>query len=169
MQFSFLPTEPHHCALDAGGLVPLLDVAGLVNDPDGVGPGVVVADDPLEVVAQPVLVPAVLAEELLQGPRRHAGVDRDRLDALLGDVRELAGDVHRQVSAGVLAGEAVVEPLEELLQCGLELADLRDVHARPSVNREGEHTFAIGDPAFRLIRRIEQGIRTPFRTLQVSH
>src|SRR5438270_1461828 len=96
--------------LDAGGLVPLLDVAGLVEDPDGMRPGVVVADDPLEVVAQPVLVPVVLAEELLQGPRRHAGVDGDRLDALLGDVRELSGDVHRQVGAGVLAREAVVEP-----------------------------------------------------------
>ena len=71
-----------------------------------------------------------------------AGVDGDRLDALLGDVRELAGDVDRQVGAGVLAREAVVEPLEELLQRGLELADLRDVHARASVNHEGEHSSA---------------------------
>ena len=37
--------------LHAGGLVPLLDVAGLVEDPDRVGPGVLVADDLLEVVA----------------------------------------------------------------------------------------------------------------------
>ena len=48
---------------------------GSVDDPDGVGPGVLVADDLLEVVAQPVVVPGVLAEELLQGPRRHAGVE----------------------------------------------------------------------------------------------
>ena len=51
-------------------------------------------------------------------------------DALLGDVRELAGDVHRQVGAGVLPRETVVEPLEELLERGLERADLRDVHVR---------------------------------------
>ena len=103
----------------------------------------------LEVVAQGVVVPVVLAEELLQGPGRHAGVDGDRLDALLGEVRELAGDVHRQVGAGVFPGEAVAEPLEELLERGLELADLRDVHARPSVNHEGEHTFAIAEGSSR--------------------
>jgi hypothetical protein len=111
--------------------------------PTELRPGVVVADDPLEVVAQAVVVPVALAEELLQGPRRHAGVDRDRLDALLGDVGELAGDIHGQVGAGVFPGETVVEPLEELLQRGLELADLRNVHAHPSVNRGGEHTFAV--------------------------
>ena len=64
---------------------------------------------------------------------------------LLWDVGELAGDVHRQVGAGVLPRETVVEPLEELLQRGLELADLRDVHARPSVNHGGEHIFATAD------------------------
>jgi hypothetical protein len=37
--------------LHAGGLVPLLDVAGLVEDRDGVGAGVLVADDLLEPVA----------------------------------------------------------------------------------------------------------------------
>ena len=49
--------------LDARGLVPLLDVAGLVEDRDGVGPGMVVADDVLEPVAGLVVVPGVLAEE----------------------------------------------------------------------------------------------------------
>ena len=106
--------------LDAGGLVPLLDVAGLVDDRDGVGTGVLVADDVLDLVTRPVVIPAVLAEEFLQSPDRHAGLQRDRLDALLGEVRELPGDVHREVGAGVLAGEAVIEPLEELAELGLE-------------------------------------------------
>ncbi len=128
--------------LHAGGLVPLLDVAGLVDDPDGAGAGVLVADGLPDPVARPVFIPLVPAEELLQGPRRHTGVDRDRLDALLGDVRELPGDVHGQVGAGVLAGEAVVEPLEELLQFGPETPHLPHVHARPPVSREGEPTFA---------------------------
>ena len=102
-----------------------------------------VADDVLDRVARPVFIPVVLAEEFLEGPDRHTGVDRDRLDALLGDVGELPGDIHRQVGAGVLAGEAVVEPLEELIQLGLEFADLWHVHTRPSVNLEGEHSFAM--------------------------
>lgn len=52
-----------------------------------------VADDVLEPVPRLVVVPAVLAEELLlQGVGQQAGIDRDRLDALLGDVGELAGD-----------------------------------------------------------------------------
>ena len=142
MQFSFLPTAPHHCRCTPGVLSPFLTSLVSSKIADRVGAGVLVADDVLEPVARLVVVPAVLAEELLQGPDRHAGVEGDRLDALLGDVGELPGDVDRQVGAGVLAGEAVVEPLEELLERGLELADLRDVHARPSVNRGGEHTFA---------------------------
>jgi hypothetical protein len=110
---------------------------------------VLVADDLLEAVARLVAVPGVLAEELLEGPDRHAGIDGDGLDALLGDVRELAGDVHRQVGAGVLAGEAVVEPLEELAEPGPELAELLYVHARPSVNDGGEHTsVAAGDSSW---------------------
>ena len=59
-----------------------------------------------------------------------------------GVVEPRAGDVDRQVGAGVLAGEAVVEELEELAEFGLEFADLRYVHARPSVNGGGEHTSA---------------------------
>jgi hypothetical protein len=36
-----------------------------------------------------------------------------------------------------------------VLQCGPEPADLRDVHARPSVNHGGEHTFAMPDGSSR--------------------
>ncbi len=102
-----------------------------------------VADDVLEPVARPVLVPTVLAEELLQGPDRHAGINGNRFHALLGDIRELAGDVDRQMGPRVFAREAVIEPLEELLQRGLELANLWDIHARTSINHEGKHTFAM--------------------------
>ena len=69
MQFSFLPTAPHHCRCTPGVLSPFLTSLVSSKIADGVGPGVLVADDLLEVVAQPVVVPAVLAEELLQGPR----------------------------------------------------------------------------------------------------
>ena len=135
--------------LHAGGLVSLLDVAGLVEDADRVWRGGLVADDLLEAVANEVVVPVVLAEELRQGAWGHAGVDGNRLDALLGDVRELTGDGDGQVSAGVLAWEAVVEPLEDLSELGLELADLRDVPARASVNRGGEQSFAVAGESSR--------------------
>src|SRR6185312_2741943 len=46
----------------------------------------------------------------------------------------------REVGAGVLARKAVVETLEELPEFGLEFAELRHVHARPSVSGRGEHT-----------------------------
>jgi hypothetical protein len=136
--------------LHAGGLVPLLDVAGLVEDGDGVGAGALVADDLLEAVAGLVMVPGVLAKELLEGADRHTGVDGDGLDALLGDVGELTADVHRQMGAGVLARETVVEPLEELAELWLELSKLLYVHARFSVNDGGEHTSATAAVSSRL-------------------
>jgi hypothetical protein len=85
----------------------------------------------------------VLAEELLQGPGCDAGVEGDRLDALLGDVRELAGDVSGQMGASILAREAVIEPREELPEFRLELADLRDVHAGVSIKPGDKHSFAM--------------------------
>src|SRR5512142_3080233 len=118
--------------LDAGGLVPLLGIAGLVEEPDGVGALVLGGDEPLESVAHPALLPLELAEELLQGARGDIRLQRDRLDALLGQVGELPADVDTQVGAGVLATEAVVEVTEELNQLRLQPTDLVDVHALPS-------------------------------------
>ena len=122
---------------------PLLDVAGLVDDADGVWAGVLIADDTLEFVTKLVVVPVMLAEELLERARCDARVDGDRLDALFGDVRELAGDIGGQVGASVLAREAMIEPLEERLELRLELADLRDVHAVVSIKPGDKHSFAM--------------------------
>src|SRR5512135_2528025 len=55
--------------LDAGGLVPLLGVAGLVEEPDGVRALVLGGDESLEPIPHLVLPPLELAEELLQGAR----------------------------------------------------------------------------------------------------
>ena len=140
-----LAAEPHHWRWTPGVLSPFLTSLVSSMIADGMRPGVLVADDVLELVAQAVVVPVVLAEELLQGPGCDAGVDGDRLDALLGDVRELPGDVCGQMGAGVLAREAAVEPLEELLELRLELSDLRDVHARASINLGDKHSFAVAD------------------------
>src|SRR5512142_595149 len=117
--------------LHTGGLVPLLDIAGFVEDADGVRAGVLVADDLLEPVPHPVVVPAVLAEEFLQGAWGDISFQGDRFDALLWEVGELPGDVHREMGASILAWETVVEASEELSQLGLEPSDLPEVHDRP--------------------------------------
>src|SRR5208337_3998594 len=64
-------------------LVPFLDVAGLVEDPDGMPTGVFGPHDVLQPIAQLILVPLELAEELLQGPWGHSGLEGDRLDTLV--------------------------------------------------------------------------------------
>src|SRR5437762_549241 len=111
MQFSFLPTEPHHGRCTPGVLSPCLTSLVSSKIPTECGPEWSSRTTPWRSSRKEVVVPVVLAEEFLQGPGRDAGVDGDRLDALLGDVGELARDVHRQVGAGVFAGETVVKPL----------------------------------------------------------
>ncbi len=82
-------------------------------------PGVLIADDVLESVAQEVVVPVVLAEELLEGAWCDAGVEGDRLDALLGDVGDLAGDVGGQVARVSLRGKQSSNRLRNDLSLGL--------------------------------------------------
>jgi hypothetical protein len=106
-----------------------------------------VADDVLELVEQVVVIPVVLAEELLQGARGNAGVEGDWLDALLGDIRELSGDVDWQVGAGILTREGRVEPLEKLPEFGLELSELRNIHGDRSLNQYRENRSATNGPS----------------------
>jgi hypothetical protein len=91
-------------------------------------------DEFLESMAEAILRPSVLGEELLQSARRDVGIQGDRLDAFLGQVLELPTNVDAQVCAGVLAVEAVAEVIEERGQLWLQLADLVNVHALPSGN-----------------------------------
>ena len=104
-----LADGPAVLPLHARRLVPLLGVAGLVDEPDAVRAGVVAGDDVVQSPPQRVLVPLVAGEELLEGARRDAGGQGDRLDALLGEVGQLAADVDGEVLAGVATGEAVLE------------------------------------------------------------
>src|SRR5205814_1199520 len=104
--------------LHAGGLVPLLGIAGLVDQADGVRARVLGGHQALESIPQLVLRPLELAEELLQGPWGDVRLLRDRFDTLLGQVGELPTDVDAQVGAGVLATEAIAELVEELNEFG---------------------------------------------------
>src|SRR5262249_53566321 len=115
-------------ALDAGGLVPLLGAAAVVEDTDAVVAGVVAGDELLQPVAQPAVVPAVGAEELLQGADGDALVQGDGLGRLAGQVRQQAADISRQVRAGGAAREAVVEVGEEAVEHRPQPADLCGVH-----------------------------------------
>jgi hypothetical protein len=85
-------------------------------------------------IAETVLRPSVLGEDLLQGARGDVGVQGDRLDALLRQVRELPSDVDAQMRTSVLASEAVAEVIEEPGQLRLPWADRVDIHALPSGN-----------------------------------
>ena len=105
--------------LDAGRLVAFLGETGFVQDAD--------ADAPRRVPSRtiswtrsrmPVLVPLVLAQELLQGSRCHTRLDGDRLDALLRQVRQLPVDIRRQMLTRILAAETVLETLRNRVNLG---------------------------------------------------
>ncbi len=74
------------------------------------------ANDVLELIACLVMIPAVLT-----GTPALRAIG---LDALFENVGELSSNLHRQVLAGILPREAVIEPVEELTELGFELAKL---------------------------------------------
>ena len=116
-------------ALDAGRLVPLLRTGGLVDQADGPWTGAVARHQPLQGVDELLLVPGQRIEKLLQGPRRNVGGQGDRLDTLAVQVRQLPLDEGLQVSARLTAGKTIAKLLEVFPQLGLQLTNLRGVHA----------------------------------------
>src|SRR6185312_4462681 len=122
--------------------VAFLGVAGLIEEADRMRPRVFGPDDLLDAIAQPIIVPLELAEELLQRAGRDSRLQGDRLDALLGKVGELSTNIHSQVSTGVLAGETVGEPTQEAFEFRFQLADLLSIHARSSVRTSEDSSFA---------------------------
>ena len=127
-----LADRPAVLPLHARRLDPFLGIAGLVDEPDAVRAGVPAGDDVVQPLPHRVLVPPVAGEELLEGAGRDAGGQGERLDALLGEVGELAADVGREVLAGVAPGEAVREARQVAVEPGLEGSDLGHVHAATS-------------------------------------
>ena len=61
MQFSVLPSRPHHCFCTPGVLSPFLGSLVSSKIPMVCGPQVLGGDEVLEPVAEPILIPAVLA------------------------------------------------------------------------------------------------------------
>ena len=104
--------------LYAGGLVPLLDDARFVDEPDD--PqfiGLLLArrrqkvldDVALGLLEQGVVVPAVVGEELLERAHGRARRQRHRLDGLAGEVAEQAPAVGAQMQIRLLPPESTRE------------------------------------------------------------
>src|SRR5688572_1586779 len=90
---------------------------------------VVAGDGVVHPLPECVFVPLVAGEQLLEGARRDAGCEGHGLDALLGEVGELAADLDGQVLARIATGVAVPEASEVLVEPGLEGSDLGHIHA----------------------------------------
>jgi len=116
-------------AFDTRRLVPLLGVAGFVEDAHGVRVGMIASDDLLEPVAHHPFLPMSAGQELLERARGRAGVQRDRLDAFTGQVAELPFNVGDKVRGRLDSAEAIVKLGEISIQVGSQRDDLRGVHA----------------------------------------
>jgi len=65
--------------------------------------------DLLHAIAHTLVVPAVLADELLQRPHRHARLQRDRLHALARQIGKLPLDVFWKMRPRITAAKAIIE------------------------------------------------------------
>jgi len=108
--------------LYAGGLVPLLDDARFVDEPDDpqfIGPllalrrQMVLDDAALGPLEQGVVVPAVEGEEPLQRAHGHARRQRHRLDGLAREVTEQPPTVGAQMQKRLLPAGSTRESTKE--------------------------------------------------------
>jgi len=119
-------------ALHAGRLGALLGTAHLIEQGDAVGTGMVADDEPLQALAQAVVVPVQQRQELLQRAGRHVGGQGQGFDALAGLVGQQAAHVHRQMAPGIATAEAVVELGQVAVEQRLPAADSLRIHASAS-------------------------------------
>ena len=128
-----LAASPAVLPLHAGGLVPLLGRAGLVDPADdadivrGTGSGsrqVLQHDAALHLVPHEVVIPDVFGKELLERADGGAGGQGDRLDALARQVAEQSAGVGLEVSEGLLRHEAASETAQVRRECRPQRGDL---------------------------------------------
>lgn len=129
-------------SLDARRLVSLFHVAGFVDDPDRVRPGVFLDHQLPQPTPHPIFVPPIMCQEFLQCSWGNPCMHRDRLDALRVQVRQLALYVHRQVGTRILASKAAAELLQVTSQHRLQPANLVGIHAMSSSNLVKDNRFA---------------------------
>ena len=131
--------------LHAGGLVPLLETAGLVDDADGaqrVGRqrAEVLGQAPLEAVAGLAVAPGGGGEELLEGADGGAAGQGDGLHALAGQVGEQAAAVAVEVGRGATPEEARAEVVQERGEGGAQASDVRIGHGDPPFGQTDHST-----------------------------
>ena len=105
--------------LHAGGLIALLDEAGLIDDADALRMGVPPGHMLLELIAHARFVPAIQAQKLLQIPRRRAGGIGHRLDALARQIAQLTLDIQVQMPPGRDPAKAVIKLVQKTVNSGL--------------------------------------------------
>src|SRR5262249_16646411 len=115
--------------LYAGGLVPLLGVAALVDDANGAGAVLRQfrqqrGDVLLEELTDAVVVPAMLGEEQLHGANASAGSQGDGLGGLAFEVREQTAAVGSQVAERLCVLTAELELVEVICQRRSQVEDL---------------------------------------------
>ena len=80
----------------------------------------------------------MLAEKLLERSHGHVGRQGDWLDALAGQVGELAVDIDREVRPRVFACEAVVEAFEKTSEHRSQSTNLLGIHAWTSLTGQDD-------------------------------
>ena len=110
-------------------LFPLLHETGFINDAHRMRMGMFRGDDILQAVTCQVFLPTMLADELLQRSHRHFRRQGNRLDTLSVKVRKLASHINRQMRPRVLAGKAIVEPLQKTGELRSQSTNLFGIHA----------------------------------------
>jgi hypothetical protein len=132
--------------LDPSGVRALLGVAALVDDPEGLGMGVVSRHDPLDPVPQVCLIPEQVGEEPLQGPRGDARSQRNRLDALTLQIRQLALDISPQVLPRLAPSKTVIEFPQVLFQLPTDPLDLLNIHVDPPCKLMVHKELSVANP-----------------------
>ncbi len=114
--------------MNARGFVAALGMAGIVDDADGLGIGMIASNNLLDAIAQAHVTPRRPTEELLQSPARRVGEVGDRLDTLARQVRKLTANVIGQVIPWLRTTEAVVKLVQEIGEFGRQGKDLFSCH-----------------------------------------
>jgi len=114
--------------LHAGGFLPGLGMAGVVDDADGLGVLMIACDDLLNAITSARMIPDIAVEILLERARSDVVEKRDRLDALALQIAELPAHVMLQMLPRLRPPEAVIELAQKLGQGRFERQDLVDRH-----------------------------------------
>jgi len=129
--------------LDTGGMGSFFGMAGIVHGSDGLRVGMISDHDPLNAVAEPLLVPVDVRKESLQGSGRCFGQEGDGFNALALQAGDLAPHVTLQVPAGLRAVKTVIELFQKCSQFLADVFDFFRVHADSPPSKVIQRTYRL--------------------------